>query len=289
MPFPCRRLRITNEASNITLGENLSAGYSPSAGVIIYYATNASRLYKIQYPFKEVIAVSLGLTGEDTTLFAGGPEEALVVRLSQGANVFIYQTLIERFMPVDTPSFDEVSLFSLTHSLYGSVSDFRPHLAALASLGIFTHDLAADELNYEYAELPRKENEACTDSGYASVSSTNRLDVRKDGDESGNEPNSEPHAGESEKDEAKTEYSAATTIPQLAHESIAWVCDDIYSSLHNVVDPLGYQVLSNGLPRLLKAFAIKLGGDASNVLNGRVMRFVHKHHGRVILFKGLPG
>ncbi|KAL6415593.1 hypothetical protein AUP68_02158 [Ilyonectria robusta] len=83
-------------------------------------------------------------------------------------------------------------------------------------------------------------------------------------------------------DDARTEYSGTTVAGTGAQRSITAVCDDIYTHVRSDTALKGYQHLQDSLPELLKAFAIRLGGDNSNALNKQIMYFIHKNHRTIV-------
>ena len=113
-----------------------------------------------------------------------------------------------------------------------------------------------------------------TDSGYASVphpefppkKDTGKvIDVEKS-----------PHLADLD---SKTIYSAATTVmPGLAQESISDVCKDIHARIGKRIGNEDWSLVSDIVPSLIKAFAIKLGRSTSNPFDRRIMHFVHQHH-----------
>lgn len=84
---------------------------------------------------------------------------------------------------------------------------------------------------------------------------------------------------EVERGDARTSYSAATTVgPVLAQHCIAEVCVDICSKLQQCFDGRLWSTLSRALPMLIKAFAIKIGHGASDQVNREIMYFIYKRH-----------
>lgn len=122
-----------------------------------------------------------------------------------------------------------------------------------------------------------------TDSGYASILKTNI---------SRNDPplpdkqqcpavddKSEVEMGDEDTEDAKTLYSAATSIdlPQ-SQQYITELCGDIFSKLENHFDSTNWNTLEKALPSLIKAFAVKIGHDSSAQVNQDIMYFIHKQH-----------
>ncbi len=80
-------------------------------------------------------------------------------------------------------------------------------------------------------------------------------------------------------EDTRTVYSVATTsAPSTVQDSIASICEDVYTRLRQNVDIPTWENVSYNLPNLIKAFAIKIGRDPSNNLNQRIMYFVHRHY-----------
>lgn len=130
-------------------------------------------------------------------------------------------------------------------------------------------------------QLEVKDDEIFTDSGYASVVHfafrPNNTDDESTPEMSRSRRQSP--CSRSDEDETGTICSAVTNIvPNVIHESIAQVCNDIYNNLRRNLDDTGYKAIANRLPGIIKAFAVKIGTDASNGLNPRIMHFVYQHH-----------
>ncbi len=141
------------------------------------------------------------------------------------------------------------------------------------------------DYNFNRGEVPieTREAEIFTDSGYASIPHATLSPSRCDQEDSARAINPKPasfRSGINADDEAKTVYSAATSIiPGGAQESIACVCEDIYNNLQKEIDVIGYRSMASELPRLIKTFAMRLGANKSSHLNLQIMHFIHKHHG----------
>lgn len=118
-----------------------------------------------------------------------------------------------------------------------------------------------------------------TDSGYASVV---RLDNslhkhEKEGKEDGNKISR--LFGLADIGDAETIVSAATAInTDNVHESIAFICDDIYQNVRQDMDTKSYGLLAGSFPVLVKIFAMMVGADASSRLSQRIMLFIYKYH-----------
>lgn len=80
-------------------------------------------------------------------------------------------------------------------------------------------------------------------------------------------------------DDAKTTYSKATNEdPIQMRDFVNELASDIYGKLEPTIDPEDWSLLSQSLPELLKAFAIKIGSDGTSQAHRDVMYFVHKEH-----------
>jgi hypothetical protein len=77
-----------------------------------------------------------------------------------------------------------------------------------------------------------------------------------------------PQRGDRGDYDVKTLYSIGSTVnPGHARNYVMELSKDIYSKLHRYIDAKDMTVLSNILPELVKAFAIKLCHDAPNPVN----------------------
>ncbi|KFZ11289.1 hypothetical protein V502_07623 [Pseudogymnoascus sp. VKM F-4520 (FW-2644)] len=125
-----------------------------------------------------------------------------------------------------------------------------------------------------------------TDSGYASVLKTN---MPRNDPPSPNKQQcpvndkSNVEMGDEDTEDAKTIYSAATTInlPQ-SQQYITELCGGIFSKLENHFDSANWSTLEKALPSLIKAFAIKIGHDSSAQVNQDIMYFIHKQHKGIV-------
>lgn len=80
-------------------------------------------------------------------------------------------------------------------------------------------------------------------------------------------------------DDTRTTYFGATTVmPEVYRQWISDVCKDVYSKLELHLDDKTFESISATLPGMIKTLALKLGSDASDEFNQRIMHFVHKHH-----------
>lgn len=123
---------------------------------------------------------------------------------------------------------------------------------------------------------------AVTDSGYASAFHLLLpLDTTQLGcvDEKAL-PSSDGEGDEGvEGDEAKTTYSAATTVSQAdARHYISELSHEIAKRLSTDVDVKELASLRGALPELIKGFSVKLGLESASQINRDIMYFVHKHH-----------
>ncbi len=122
-------------------------------------------------------------------------------------------------------------------------------------------------IGLEQRPIPEKDDEQFTDSGYASMPGARSSSATLRSQEPASGDDSKPISRGDEEDDMGTIYSAATTeIPNIAQESIDWVCDDIYGNLRLQVDNIGYKSLVGSLPRLIKAFAMQLAQRSSKLL-----------------------
>lgn len=120
-----------------------------------------------------------------------------------------------------------------------------------------------------------------TDSGYESAEGLLYPSLREDIlEETHQIENGHTHmTGGMDVNDDDTSYSVATVIlPEVAENCVIDVCDNIKSRLQGSVSKGTFKSLSEILPGLMKAFALKLGSDMSDQSNLRVMHFVHKHH-----------
>ena len=78
--------------------------------------------------------------------------------------------------------------------------------------------------------------------------------------------------------DARTYISAATTVvPEVVQCSILEVCDDIYHRVKGHVEE-DNKSLFDGMPDLIKEFAIRLNHLDPSGANRRIMHFVYSHH-----------
>ncbi len=82
-----------------------------------------------------------------------------------------------------------------------------------------------------------------------------------------------------EDDDAKTTYSAATTVAQAdTQHYISELSYEIAKKLGVDVDVKELAVLRGALPELIKASFVKLGLESTSQISRDIMYFVHKHH-----------
>jgi hypothetical protein len=121
-----------------------------------------------------------------------------------------------------------------------------------------------------------------TDSGYKSAPNVEHpLNVQPALERSPHHLNvdSSSARGDGSDYDVKTLYSIGTTVnPAHAQNYIIELSKDIYSRLCRFVDAKNWNVLSQVLPELTKAFAIKLYHDAPSEVNRKIMHFIHKRH-----------
>ncbi|KAH8883388.1 hypothetical protein GQ53DRAFT_847029 [Thozetella sp. PMI_491] len=148
-----------------------------------------------------------------------------------------------------------------------------------------TTTLLANLISHLQLPAAFRDDEMLTDSGYASmglVRNCQSLEDQVRAKDTGKSCHSPTRQLPRDDDEAATVYSATATITtDVAQHSIAHVCDDIYAKLWRDLDAAGYRSLAKSTPRLIKAFAIRLGMDSSHPMHLRIMHFVHKHHSEI--------
>jgi hypothetical protein len=151
----------------------------------------------------------------------------------------------------------------------------------------FSHTTPADfsenELRPENRQLVGTSYKApFTDSGYASLPNLNHPShVPATLEKLKSPANTEPSTtiNDIDREDAKTSYSAATTVgPAHAQIYISELCSDVYSKLRPSFDARLWSTLSEALPGLIKAFAIKIGYNSSAQVNQDIMYFIHKRH-----------
>lgn len=130
---------------------------------------------------------------------------------------------------------------------------------------------------------PERSEVPFTDSGYASLPKLNRpTSIVSTLDELRCLANTEisTAVNDMDREDANTVYSAGTTVgPARAQHYIAQLCNDIYNKLGQCFDDTLWDTLSEALPGLIKAFAIRIGYDSSAPVNQEIMCFIHKRHG----------
>ncbi|KFX99399.1 hypothetical protein V490_01813 [Pseudogymnoascus sp. VKM F-3557] len=122
--------------------------------------------------------------------------------------------------------------------------------------------------------------EPFTDSGYAS---TRNDPLLPDKPQCPDDDKCTGEMGDEDTEDAKTLYSAATTIdlPQ-SQQYITELCSDIFDKLENHFNSTNWDALETALPSLIKGFAIKIGHDSSAQVNQDIMYFIHRQHKDII-------
>ena len=122
-------------------------------------------------------------------------------------------------------------------------------------------------------------NLALTDSGYASAFHPLLPDTQLGCVDEKALPSSDGEGDEGvEDDEAKTTYSAATTVSQAdARHYISELSHEIAKRLSIDVD-VKLASVRCALPELIKRFSVNLGLESASQINRDIMYFVHKHH-----------
>jgi len=77
---------------------------------------------------------------------------------------------------------------------------------------------------------------------------------------------------------AKTLYSTSNVDAARDRKYVIELADNIYEKLCQLVDTRERSLLPTALPNLIKAFAIKLGLDATSPVNRNIMCFIHHRH-----------
>ncbi|KAK9799991.1 putative C2H2-type domain-containing protein [Seiridium cardinale] len=134
------------------------------------------------------------------------------------------------------------------------------------------------------ADNPAELDYEPTDSGYASVPNLQRplVNVNVSGKLTGQRFETTQIANCDDRSDAGTVLSAATSaIPELVHDSITQICEDIYNHLHFNTDTENHRSIIDSLPELIKAFAIRLGADSTQKMSSGIMHFVYKHHNKI--------
>ncbi|RYP32296.1 hypothetical protein DL767_005271 [Monosporascus sp. MG133] len=143
-----------------------------------------------------------------------------------------------------------------------------------------------------------------TDSGYASTTHDKYGHTQSTGDVQFQPPIDKIHAStinnmfegaydqnDPESDDVGTIYSDASSLPALAEEGyISELADDLFKRIcSGQSDGQIIERISEILPELLKAFALKVGHNALSQMHRDVMFFVHKHRNDIVEdFKGRP-
>ncbi|KAK4153991.1 hypothetical protein C8A00DRAFT_33245 [Chaetomidium leptoderma] len=123
-----------------------------------------------------------------------------------------------------------------------------------------------------------------TDSGYATAFVPILLGAQPGllGEKPPSSAGAEGDGGANE-DDAKTTYSAATTVaPAGARYYVSELSYEIVNRLGRSVD---LKQLADGrevLPELIKAFCIRIGRESPSQINRDIMHFAHKHHRDIV-------
>ncbi|RYP19648.1 hypothetical protein DL765_003241 [Monosporascus sp. GIB2] len=137
-----------------------------------------------------------------------------------------------------------------------------------------------------------------TDSGYASATHDKYGHTQSTGDVEFRPPIDGVHASamnntfevaynqqDSKSDDVGTVYSDASSLPALAAEEsyISELADDLFKRVcSGQSDGQVMEKISGILPKLLKAFALKVGHNALSQMHRDIMYFVHKHRNEIV-------
>jgi hypothetical protein len=117
-----------------------------------------------------------------------------------------------------------------------------------------------------------------TDSGYASLPNP-QFSPTGPTTTKGHLSKGSPAAEQDEtlQDDAQTVYSTGTSIaPVRSRRYVLELAQDIYDKTRKYLTPEAWPMLSNTLPDLIKALALKIGQEESSQMNRQIMCFVHK-------------
>jgi hypothetical protein len=127
----------------------------------------------------------------------------------------------------------------------------------------------------QLSAIPAIDGDTTADSGYASGSVVT-YQVKAQSSLSENQDQSRDEISQ---DDTRTEYSAVTTIDSdRAQAYILELSRNIHHKLGRHHDPNTWQKLDVVLPRLIKAFALRLGSEGISRVHGDIMYFVHMRH-----------
>jgi hypothetical protein len=167
------------------------------------------------------------------------------------------------------------------HDLEEVEGQLQQHNSEISKLSYSQH--LQPEFKKRGLEVSAKNEIEYTDSGYASAPNPDYLSNAQAIAHKA-EVSAPSDSTDGIGDDTRTTYSGATTImPETYRQWISDVCKDVYSKLELHVDGKTRESLSAIIPELLKILAVKLGSDASDEFNQRIMHFVHKHHQCVLL------
>lgn len=123
-------------------------------------------------------------------------------------------------------------------------------------------------------EKPASTFDGNTDSGYAS----RNTDARREESDVNAHQSSESVGGDIDMD-AQTSYSILTegNLNSVEHH-VSNLSDSLFHSLGKSLDANSWPSILKVLPRLLKAFAMQIGIEASTQQNRHIMLFIHQHH-----------
>jgi hypothetical protein len=143
------------------------------------------------------------------------------------------------------------------------------------------------DITLEVSDVPNTAmdlSESCvpiTDSGYASAFNPVLLDAQPGSLGEKLSPSAEAPEGEggASEDDARTTYSAATTIaPAGSRYYISELSHEIFKRLGQSLNLRQVADRPKALPELIKAFCIWIGREFPSQTNRDIMYFVHRHH-----------
>jgi hypothetical protein len=158
----------------------------------------------------------------------------------------------------------------------GAIEDHGVGRPFAAAKGADIADAQADKLQIQ-AHV--EGDMACTDSGYASASNMKYPVNNQSMDNRGQNQDERrpPCRGEGYQGGTQTEFSVATTA-DAPRSLITELSRDIYSRLGGQVDLSTWPKLATALPRLIKAFALRIGREGRSQMHRDIMYFVYKWH-----------
>lgn len=168
------------------------------------------------------------------------------------------------------------------YSTHGNLSSTHPTTTPYLRTDISSTGPEYNVINYYYGhdgghsiqDKGRDEEQArlaslnpafpATDSGYASGFNADRF--------------VECHPDHPTDHDTQTVYSEATIVPKAqAQQYVFDLCESIQSRLQHPISKKVPPSLSHSLPRILKAFAIRIGLESSSQINKTIMHFIHQH------------